>query len=542
MDNKSKWTPNINKRIDPRGAQENSRDENGCWAKCQNKKNLSIDDYEKATQFWLFSCKRPHMRGFQASWFGTFIAFFGWFSVQSLVPDIQEDLKLTDEEVANSGIAAVVSVIGVRLATGPLTDRFGPRRIMAILLMTGGISLGVTGLTSTANGLIITRFFIGILGATIVPCHSWAFSLFSSNIVGAVNSLAAGWGTMGVGVAFLVMPLLLKLVLLIGVGKSNAWKICLTIPATICLISAVLFWLFTDDCPQGRWGSRKTIVEIDTLETANGTVNAASDDSIVPAKVADDTSKKFTKQNNKGFRGHIGFRIFAIAVLFIQFSGVGISINSTMNVYLLRKFKDKDCDLKDSKFANTTMMSDECSIISAETASLITSIFNLMLLFACLTGGLFSDLLAKRFSLSGRLMIHSLFLAMHGSLMILFGYMESLPSAIAVLILWSFCYQNTQGTNFGLEPFIWPKRVGLVSGILAMGATSGSICWNLLWRYSLDNMSRYYTIVGSVALCSSLLTIFVFVGGYNMLDPCLKKGIFREGNVVKQHNNIHENR
>ncbi|CAH1791327.1 unnamed protein product [Owenia fusiformis] len=216
-----------------------------------------------------------------------------------------------------------------------------------------------------------------------------------------------------------------------------------------------------------------------------------------------------------------------------------------MNVYLLRKFKDNDCDLNDSTFANTTRsrVGNKCSIINSETASLITSIFNLMNLFACFTGGFFSDLLAKRFSLSGRLMIHLLFLAMHGSLMILFGHMENLPIAIAVLILWSFCYQNTQGTNFGLEPFIWPKRVGLVSGIIAMGATSGSICWNLLWRYSLDNMSRYYTIVGSVALCSSLLTILVFVGGYNMLDPCLNKGMFREENIVKElKDNIHETR
>ncbi|CAH1791326.1 unnamed protein product [Owenia fusiformis] len=471
MDKESKWTPSTDIRMGQRGAQENSKDENGCWAKCQNRENLSIDDYEKATQFWLFSCKRPHMRGFQASWFGTFIAFFGWFCVQSLVPDIQEDLNLTDEEVANSGITAVASVIGVRLATGPLTDRFGPKRIMAILLMAGGISLGITGLTSTATGLMIARFFIGILGATIVPCHSWAVSLFSSNIVGSANSLAAGWGNVGGGVAFLVMPLLLRLVLLIGVRKSNAWKITLIIPAIICLISAVLLWLFTDDCPQGRWRSRKTIGETDRLETANGTVNPAynskswfcvqslvpdiqedlnltdedvvnsgiaavasvigvrlaagpltdrfgprrimaillmaggislgitglistangliitrffigilddcpqgrwssrktieetlgetdrletvngtinaaynstSDDSIVPVQLRENnTSKKFTKHNNQGFRGHVGFRIFAIAVLFIQFSGIGISICSTMNLYLLRKSKTK---------------------------------------------------------------------------------------------------------------------------------------------------------------------------------------------------------
>lgn len=44
---------------------------------------------------------------------------------------------------------------------GPLVDRYGPRKVMAALLVVGAIPSGLAGTVTTASGLYAIRFFIG---------------------------------------------------------------------------------------------------------------------------------------------------------------------------------------------------------------------------------------------------------------------------------------------------------------------------------------------------------------------------------------------
>jgi NNP family nitrate/nitrite transporter-like MFS transporter len=55
---------------------------------------------------------------------------------------------------------------------------------MASLLIIGAIPSGLAGTVSTANGLYIVRFFIGILGGTFVSCQAWNTVFFDKNVVG----------------------------------------------------------------------------------------------------------------------------------------------------------------------------------------------------------------------------------------------------------------------------------------------------------------------------------------------------------------------
>ena len=64
---------------------------------------------------------------------------------------------------------------------------YGPRKVMAGLLVLGAIPSGLAGTASTANGLYAVRFFIGILGATFVACQAWTTAFFDKNVVGAGN-------------------------------------------------------------------------------------------------------------------------------------------------------------------------------------------------------------------------------------------------------------------------------------------------------------------------------------------------------------------
>ncbi|CAH1795123.1 unnamed protein product [Owenia fusiformis] len=532
-----------------------------CLTRCKDKKVLLVDTNGKATTFWLFSLRRPHMRAFHASWIGFFFAFLGWFCVQPLIPYIKQDLSLNDEEVANSGIAGVAAVVFVRIMAGPICDRFGARRVMVILLVAGSIPVGLAGLVTNGVGLVIVRLFIGILGGVFVPCQFWTISMFSSNIVGSANALAGGWGNLGGGVTFLLMPVLYRLISLSGINSSVAWKVTLVIPAAVGFILALPYWFLTDDCPQGPWYLRKRAQKNtnDVIQHANDNLAyAASTDGDADGHTAhraphgtsstiaatemignlSNIERNTLPQYDGGWRGHIGFRILAISILFMQYAasfGVEISVNSILNIYLLRRFRTPGCNVTGPNGEDPEY---KCSVLTPETASLITSIFGLMNLFARFTGGLLSDILHERFNLSGRIMVHFVVYVLEGLLMIVFGSMETIPTAIVVLVLWSFCVQNAEGTTYSLIPFVWPERVGVVAGIVAAGGNLGGFCWNFLWRYSLNNMSQYFTIIGCFVILMALLNSILIVRNYHITDPLFKSQKFINGEKTLSRDRI----
>jgi NNP family nitrate/nitrite transporter-like MFS transporter len=59
-----------------------------------------------------------------------------------------------------------------------LTTGFGPRKVMASLLVVGAIPSGLAGTIKSVSGLYTIRFFIGILGGTFVPCQAWTTAFF----------------------------------------------------------------------------------------------------------------------------------------------------------------------------------------------------------------------------------------------------------------------------------------------------------------------------------------------------------------------------
>ncbi|CAG2231197.1 NRT [Mytilus edulis] len=142
-------------------------------------KKIEVDDLGKAKQFRLFSIARPHMRSFHASWFCFFVAFTSWFGIQPLLPTIRKELELSKTDLANSGIASVAATIAVRVIIGPMCDKFGPRKIMCSLLITGAIPMALAGLIKTGTGLIVLRLFVGILGGTFVPCQFWTSAMYN---------------------------------------------------------------------------------------------------------------------------------------------------------------------------------------------------------------------------------------------------------------------------------------------------------------------------------------------------------------------------
>lgn len=72
------------------------------------------------------------------------------FAFPPLFPEaIRQDLGLTSTEIANSNLFALSATLFVRVGVGPLVHRYGPRLVMAGLLVPGAIPSGLAGWLTT---------------------------------------------------------------------------------------------------------------------------------------------------------------------------------------------------------------------------------------------------------------------------------------------------------------------------------------------------------------------------------------------------------
>ena len=135
------------------------------------------------------------------------VCFLSWYAFPPLTPiTLKTDLHLTNVDIANANIVSLCATFIVRIVSGPLCDRFGPRKVMVGLMVLGAIPSALAGTAHDAGSLMAIRFFVGILGGTFVPCQVWCTGFFDKNCVGRANALAAGWGNAGGGITYFVMP------------------------------------------------------------------------------------------------------------------------------------------------------------------------------------------------------------------------------------------------------------------------------------------------------------------------------------------------
>merc|ERR1711861_89558 len=105
----------------------------------------------------------------------------------------------------------------------------------------------------------------------------------------------------------------------------------------------------------------------------------------------------------------------------------------------------------------------------------IASLFGWMNLFARGLGGYFSDLANAKLGMQGRIIVHTLYLLAEGAILVIFSRVDSIAHAIITLVLFSCCVQAAEGTTFAIVPYVAPKALGSVSGIIIMASALLSV-------------------------------------------------------------------
>lgn len=130
---------------------------------------------------------------------------------------------------------------------------------------------------------MIVRFFIGILGASFVPCQVWTTAFFDKNVVGSANALTAGFGNAGGGITYFLMPAIFdSLVKNQHLSAHVAWRITFIVPFVCITATAIAMIILCPDTPRGKWSNRQ--LDVNQSLTIHET---ASDITRIPGELAD---------------------------------------------------------------------------------------------------------------------------------------------------------------------------------------------------------------------------------------------------------------
>ncbi|KAK2756981.1 hypothetical protein FQN54_004949 [Arachnomyces sp. PD_36] len=493
----------------------------------------------KAKSVPLFNPFDKYGRVFFFSWLGFMVAFMSWYAFPPLSKGpnsklftvklsltIAKDLGMTHDEIANSNIVALLATLLVRFTCGPLCDRFGPRRVFIGTLLCGAIPTAMAGLVTTPNGLIALRFFVGILGATFVPCQVWCTGFFDKNVVGTANALAGGWGNAGGGITYFVMPAVFdSLVHSAGLAPHKAWRVAYIVPFIIITVVALGMLFLCDDTPTGRWSDRHIITEQQTFgrEPRNGDIvslppsilpsqQPSTAPSISEKKGPIPSEKEIDAEAQSGeevtqidsaiaevviaptFKETLAvvfsLQSFALALPYACSFGGELAVNSILGDYYTRNFPS----------------------LNQTSSGRWAAMFGLLNVLFRPLGGVIADIIYKYTKSVWAKKLWITFLGVvTGVFAVVIGFLNPKAEAkmFGLIAGFAFFLEAGNGANFAVVPHVHPFANGIVSGFVGMFGNLGGIIFAIVFRYNGTHYSRSIWIIGIISIVVNLAVSWI---------------------------------
>jgi EmrB/QacA subfamily drug resistance transporter len=153
------------------------------------------------------------------------------------IPSLITELGATNSQVQWIIDSYVLVFAGLLLTTGSLSDRFGRKGALQLGIVLFGIGSAAAALSTSANGLIFTRAFMGIGGALIMPATlSILINVFRDPVErGRAIAIWAGFSGLGVAIGPITGGFLLE-----HFSWSSVFWVNIPIGITALLLGAFL--------------------------------------------------------------------------------------------------------------------------------------------------------------------------------------------------------------------------------------------------------------------------------------------------------------
>ncbi|KAF4637112.1 hypothetical protein G7Y89_g967 [Cudoniella acicularis] len=430
------------------------------------------------------------------------VAFLSWYAFPPLLTlTIKKDLNMSTNDVANSNITSLLGTLVVRMLAGPLCDRFGPRYVFVGCLLAGAIPTAMAGLVTTPNGLIALRFFIGILGASFVPCQVWCTGFFDKSVVGTANALAGGWGNAGGGITYFVMPAIFdSLVANHHLTAHVAWRVAFVVPFIIITAIAAGILFTAEDSPNGAWADRHTVIdslvagevsESSVKESGEKSEKADVEGSTEVTEIDAAQGEVIVAPTFKEAMGVIfSLQTWALAAPYACSFGAELAINSIIGAYYLKNFPK----LGQTGSGQWAAMFGLLNFVFRPAGGLVSDIIygytksvwakKMWLLFCAITTGVFQIAIGITDSHSEATM---------------FG----LFAGLAIFL------DASNGANFSIVPHVHPFANGILSGFVGGFGNLGGIIFAIIFRYNGVNYGQVIAIIGGISIGVNVLFSWV---------------------------------
>jgi len=86
-----------------------------------------------------------------------------------------------------------------------------------------------------------------------------------------------------------------------------------------------------------------------------------------------------------------------------------------------------------------------------------------------------------------------------------------------------FFVQATEGTSFGIVPYICPEGLGGVCAVVGAWGNIGAVCWGMMFKFGyLGKFDKGYEAMGYIIIASAVFSVFMRIKGQNHMFGTLE--------------------
>lgn len=454
----------------------------------------------------LFRYKNREIKALHLTWIAFFISFYVWFNMAPLASSILKTADwLTKDDLRLFAIANVALTIPARILVGMALDRFGPRRVFSVLMVTMAIPTLFFAFGDTKEQLFVSRLVLSSVGASFVVGIHMTALWFKPRDIGFAEGFYAGWGNFGSAAAAMTLPT----IALTMFGGPDGWRWAVATSGVVMGVYGVFYWFAITDGPSAD--THKKPRKASALEVSSyGDLVLLL---LFTVPLVGILSVLVWRVQKTGFidpmTAWICYAAIAVTIVY-QLTQI-----LRVNLPILKRGVPKDdrYPFKSVAALNTTYFANfgaELAVVSmlpmffeqtwgltAAVAGLVASSFAFVNLFARPMGGLVSDRFGNRRFV---MLTYMLGIAIGFALMGMMNSNWPLIIAVAVTIGCSFFVQGAEGATFGIIPSIKRRLTGQISGMAGAYGNVGAVFYLLIFMYV--DPSEFFMIIAAGAFMS----------------------------------------
>lgn len=453
-----------------------------------------------------------NIRTLHLTWMAFFITFVVWFNHAPLMVAIRDTLGLDDQQVKTLLILNVALTIPARIVVGMLVDKYGPKIMFSMLLGISSFICFFFAIADSFEQMAVARFMLGFVGAGFVIGIRMISEWFPAKQVGLAEGIYGGWGNFGSAAAAMSLPTLALMY-----GGDNGWRYAIATTGAIALVYAFIYYNSVSDTPKGstyfkpkKSGAMEVTSKGDFFLYIIMTVPLYAALALLTWKLSPSGVELLSQP--------IAYAIYiGLAALFLYQVYHIYQVNKeifTTEVPEIHRYSFKQVAVLDlaylatfgSELAVVSMLPlyfNDTFDISAVQAGLLASGFAFMNLVSRPVGGLFSDRLGRKKTLT----ICITGLAIGYVVLGLITPEWLLVFAVLATMACSFFVQAGEGAVFAVVPLVQRRLTGQIAGMAGAYGNVGAVAF--LTVLSFVSAQTFFFVIAGTAVIALIAVQFM---------------------------------